>query len=274
MTDGRPNASGASTDDSLFLWYTVEKGGQAGPWSSIALRGRIAAGKITGSTLVWTHGLSDWVPLESLEVFGQVARSNHERVNEHAILTSSEGDQLPVDGDTTSAIPSIANNSDYRSELPRPWLRWIARLIDLWVFFFLFGLASALWGVRVGENGLLFYAVAFAFTIALETVLMATIGTTAGKSLLNIRVGEADGAALSWTRALSRTINVWVRGEGLGIPIISLFTMVDQYNRLKASGSTSYDQASRFHVSHGRIGASRIAIMLAGAIAFIALASS
>jgi hypothetical protein len=273
MTDARSNAADASTDESLFLWYTVEKGGQAGPWSSIALRGRIAAGKVNGSTLVWTHGLSEWVPLESLEVFGQSARLNGEKAETGAFLEPNGGNVVPINGKNFPDIPLLADNSDRRSESPRPWLRWVARLIDIWVFVFLFGVASALLEFRVSENGLAFYAVAIGFSIAIETVLMATIGTTPGKALMNISVSELDGTALSWARALRRTINAWVRGEGLGIPIISLFTMVDQYNRLKATGATSYDQAGRFRISHGRIGGGRIAIVVSGLIVVIALAS-
>jgi hypothetical protein len=47
------------------LWYTVEHGEQAGPWSLTTLRARAREGLVSSDTLVWTSGMDDWAPLHA-----------------------------------------------------------------------------------------------------------------------------------------------------------------------------------------------------------------
>ena len=47
-------------------------------------------------------------------------------------------------------------------------------------------------------------------------------GATAGKALLRVKVTNPDGRNLSYPQALSRSFNVWLRGLGIGIPLVSL----------------------------------------------------
>src|SRR5437763_1620781 len=44
------------------LWYTVEDGVQAGPWSLTSLHDRGRDGLINSLTLVWTESMTDWEP--------------------------------------------------------------------------------------------------------------------------------------------------------------------------------------------------------------------
>jgi|JI6StandDraft_1071083.scaffolds.fasta_scaffold106477_2 uncharacterized membrane protein YhaH (DUF805 family) len=44
-------------------WYFVEEGKRAGPVAESALRSLIRSSRVQGATLVWTDGMSDWVPL-------------------------------------------------------------------------------------------------------------------------------------------------------------------------------------------------------------------
>lgn len=273
MTDATQSAPSVPTDESIFLWYTVEKGGQAGPWSSMRLRERIAAGKITGDTLVWTHGMSDWKELASLQIFG--AAKNSEATGPNAFqrpetASNSEEPSVPLE------IGESSSSEGGYSAAPRPWRRWFARIIDLYAVGFVFGVLFLLigGGNKPNFDGLSFYAALLVFMVVAETFLIAVVGSTLGKSLLNIRVRDRDGTALTWRRSLSRTVGVWVSGEGCLIPIVSLFTMLRQHNQLTANGTTTYDAKGEFRVTSGQVGAVRILILLLAVVAFVTLSMS
>lgn len=57
--------------------------------------------------------------------------------------------------------------------------------------------------------------------------------------------------------ALERSFLVWIRGLGLGIPIISLITEIVAYNHLLKFGQTSWDRDLHGTVIHGDLSAVR-----------------
>jgi len=59
------------------------------------------------------------------------------------------------------------------------------------------------------------------FFILIETVVLTTFQTTAGKKFLNISIEKKDGSEIKFKNALKRTVLVWIRGLALGIPIVS-----------------------------------------------------
>lgn len=91
-----------------------------------------------------------------------------------------------------------------------------------------------------------------------EALLLSWWGTTPGKALLRVRVRKNDGRKLSYAEALSRSYSVWTRGLGLGIPLVSLFTLIGSEGKLRTSGRTSWDGAGGYVVGHQQIGALRI----------------
>ncbi len=104
-----------------------------------------------------------------------------------------------------------------------------------------------------------------------EPLMLATMGTTPFKALLRIRVRNDDGSKPSYFRALSRTFSVWLRGQGVGIPIAALVTSIMSYSRLKNEGITSWDQSGGFTVSHQTIQWWRWLVLLLLFVGFVAL---
>ncbi len=84
-------------------------------------------------------------------------------------------------------------------------------------------------------------------------MFLAVFGTTPGKAILCIRVRNADGSKLTYFQALGRTFSVWLRGQGLNIPLVALITAITAYSRLKNDGSTSWDQVGGFIIVHRKI---------------------
>lgn len=165
-----------------------------------------------------------------------------------------------------------ASSTETRDYSPHPWRRWFARIIDLLSTSFLLGILTAVAGSPTAlSNNAVATVVSALALVFLEATCLATIGTTPGKAVMNARVENTDGTALTWTRAFARSIRVWWGGMGAGIPLVSLFTMAFQHKRLTTSGSASYDAAEGFRVSHGPISAGRRVLIALAVVIYVYL---
>ena len=155
---------------------------------------------------------------------------------------------------------------------PRPWIRFWARLLDIADFslFVALGLHLAKSMVAlpgVGARSAVAGLVLLLAWVMFEAVLLATWGTTPGKWLLKISIERRDGAALDFASALRRSFAVWLKGLGCGLPVISLFTLVIAWQRLREKAETSWDRDGGFVIGHEDIG------ILRGLAAMMAFAS-
>jgi hypothetical protein len=147
---------------------------------------------------------------------------------------------------------TIALSYEPSGSQSRPWIRWASRIFDLYLFSFLTGIIlellypSALTKIpdKIWEVFLIF------IYVFVEPVMLCSWGTTPGKELLRIRLRRQNGTKLSYSQALSRSFSVWIKGLGLGIPLVSLFTLVSSYNHLTKKGVTTWDRDGNFSVSH------------------------
>lgn len=120
------------------------------------------------------------------------------------------------------------------------WLRYWARMID-----------GAIFGIPVGVvMGLLSPDLPLILTVLLSGFIITFIeafcivmwAKTPGKSLFSLHVISKNQHHLSYSKALTRSFNVWVKGLGCGIPIFAIFTMLYSYNILKKNKETSWDR--------------------------------
>jgi uncharacterized RDD family membrane protein YckC len=175
-------------------WYFVQNGVQAGPVEQEQLSSMLAAGQLPRDTMVWTEGLSEWVPAQSRMEFFDVAFSP-------AAMAAS-------------AIPSMPRRAVMASgEYAGFWKRVLASIID---GILLFGIS---FGIGMGL-GLLFIATGgqdFAALELMSNALGAVVGwlyfaamessklqATPGKMALGIIVTDTDGHPISFLRATGR----------------------------------------------------------------------
>lgn len=126
-----------------------------------------------------------------------------------------------------------------------PWYRFLARLLDYSVFIFLLSLL----GKYVGFLSLLdtdnkynyFSFFVFAAWIPIEAFLLSKWGKTLGKYILNISVEPLPHHRLDYSRAIKRSLLVWMRGFGMGFYMIAPFTMLYAYSKLKVGRQMSWD---------------------------------
>jgi uncharacterized RDD family membrane protein YckC len=161
-----------------------------------------------------------------------------------------------------------------QAALPHPWRRWLARTTDYTFTGILVGFASGFMGLKVFSgrselvSGMILMVV---HALIVEPFTIAFNGRTAGKALFNISVVNDDLSPLSLSQAFSRSLNVWARALAFGIPLISLFTTIHQYNELTKKGAASYDRDGGYRVTHGAITAGRVVLLIVAVVVFIAL---
>jgi hypothetical protein len=90
-----------------------------------------------------------------------------------------------------------------------------------------------------------------ALYIPLEALLLATIGTTIGKSLYKINITPLGH--FTYSNAFRRSLMVWWRGLGTGFPLAAIITLPGAYLNLKNNRVTSWDRDCNCHISHSHI---------------------
>lgn len=232
-------------------WFYVESGGQKGPVNEQELKQLLETRRIAPNTLVWCEGMPDWL---SAETIGELAPSPY---------------APPVSVDD----PQV-NWSGYEPSGPqsRPWVRYWARTFDTLLFAMFAGFVLEFTFPQALEApDLLFGIVTSAVYTMVEPLWFVVLGTTPMKALLKVRVRNTDGSRLSYARALRRTASVWLRGEGLGVPVVSLITHLTSYSRLNNYGATSWDVDGGFSVNHQEIEWWRWLILIVVLVGFCAL---
>jgi len=161
-----------------------------------------------------------------------------------------------------------------QAPLPHPWRRWMARTSDYMVTGVIVGGVSGFVGLKVFSSQNEFVSgmiLMMVHALIVEPFSIAFNQRTVGKALFNISVVNDDLSPLNLSQALRRSVSVWARGLGLGIPLISLFTTIHQYNALTKKGAATYDSDGGFRVTHGPITAGRVVLLVVAFVVFIAL---
>lgn len=145
----------------------------------------------------------------------------------------------------------------------RPWVRYFARTLDIFLLHSIFAIVCLVIGIRIQlYTSLLVGMILPVAWLFVEPVFLSQWGATPGKLLLRIRITHQNGEFLSYDEAFSRSVNVWLRGEALYIPVVLLVANIIAYNRLTKFSITTWDKTGSFLVQHSRIGTSRIIVLV------------
>ena len=250
-------------------WFYSKDGAQQGPVGEDVLTGMIRSGALPASTLVWSEGMSEWTQASGLAQFsfndafapqvGAATAPAAESFSPYAPPTvASEAPLVPV-GTSGSQV--------------RPWVRMWARTIDVVLIAFTIGVGLALVYPEALEiPEMLLNILVLAATTVVEAAMFALFGTTPGKAIFRITVRKTDGSRMNFIEAWVRSLLVFVKGMGLGIPLAALITQIVAYSKLSSEGVTSWDRDRGLEVSHQEIQAWRwllIVLVLFAAMALI-----
>lgn len=237
------------------------------------IRSLIESQEITNDTLLWSKQIESWTPLSDIEHFKDKCEppplpKNYSSIGVQETITfigykdkDESVSSSPEETDKSdSAIAGKDTHIYQEVNWPRPWVRYFARMTDLFSFSlvgnFIFALVapSSYYFIYYYIPELLFGVIMLFLWNFVEAFLLSTWGTTLGKWLLGTSVRDIRGNKLTYNAALSRSFQVWIKGLGLGIPIISFLTIINSYYKLTGKfGKTSWDFQGRYSVQHKKL---------------------
>ena len=145
-------------------------------------------------------------------------------------------------------------NANITPEL-RPWSRYFAKFLDGIIGFLIAAVFFALFTYSSDDAWLRIVALCLAVLLFvwLEAIQISKFGTTLGKAILGITVAKENGTLLSFDESLKRTFLSYLR-SGMGLPLISIFMHIYQYNELMKNGVTSWDRELKVLVKCSKVG--------------------
>ncbi len=229
-------------------WYYVKFNKAVGPVNHYELEAKFDTGELPPETLVWAEHLGDWTPASALPDFKHGSVSFVPHVKPAGTPPIPEPGHYHFEAIRDTSVPQV-----------RPWVRFFARSIDMMLFSIIFDLFllfvyPAVFSVMPVVIGM----VTPPLWIPFESYLLSRFGYTPGKWILRTSVTDKNGQKPTYNRAIARSCGVWLRGLGLGIPIVILITCIIAYFNLKKNGETSWDKNQGFIVSHLEIGTGRV----------------
>lgn len=173
-------------------------------------------------------------------------------------------------------VKSYTNTETQADQLQvvRPWVRYWARMFDVALFGLVFGFILAmlypLAFIEPHSEEILTLLILF-FWVFIEAGLLSVFGTTPGKKLFKITLIKEGKHGFNFSDGVSRSLKVWWRGLGIGVPLITMITMIVAYSKLKNNQRTTWDADEGVIVQHGKIGFFRVVFALALFFAFFFL---
>jgi len=234
-----------------MMWYVRRGEREVGPLGEDALRALVGTGQITANTPLWHEGLSAWTAaLELPGVLGPRSVAPLTRGSRPATASPPGSSPSVIAADSPAAAASPSQVDTVPFEPATPWRRYWARLIDIMVSMFLVtvmtgairpSLTTQL-NAAVGARWVLLLLL-LPFALTLDSLVYWALGNTPGKAIAGIKVLTQDGRRLLRAPAyLGRNFGVYFFGLGLGLPLISLFTVIYGYRRAAAGETSTWDR--------------------------------
>lgn len=227
--------------------------------------------------MVWTDGMASWEPARTVPAFDALYREPPPLPLPDAADEAQRPEVPPAEPPKKEFIatpPPLGRDArPSGGETPPPaeglsvadpWLRFAARAVDLAVYYSFF---AFLIGFPVRSLGL-FEVVLFSMLSTLgycfvEAIVTGVFGTTIGKWVFSIMIAPS----VTWTQAWDRAFSIWVRGLGLGIPFVCLFTLASSHWDVVSTGKTAWDRDHQSHVVQLRMRFWRWVAFIAGSYA-------
>ena len=222
-----------------------------GPFSFEELKNE----SISGVTLIWFEGLEYWVPAKEIAELEEILRLTPPPIsmNDSGIKTEKYKESEITNENILQREKRRNSNLEIESiSKNHPFRRFFARTIDiLLIGLLMFMLFSYVIGLtfpgfidsymKFLENPIGVGIAMYLLWIPTEALFLHFIVTTPAKCLFGFYVKSNLGENISFKQSLKRAFQVFVYGEGFGIPIITLFTRLNSYRRLVKKGRTSWD---------------------------------
>ena len=133
-----------------------------------------------------------------------------------------------------------------------PWRRFFARTFDL-ALYGIFLTSIEMLVLRINTTGKPLISIAEGFIsclimLVLEPLMLSTVGTTPGKWIFGLVLRNSYGEKVSFSKGFDRTLAVFGRGLGYGIPIYNLVREYKSYQSCDQGEELSWDEGFSYHI--------------------------
>jgi len=196
-----------SREFSKFIWYYVQNNQQAGPVEELEIINLIRKKAINENTLVWNKEMIDWERAGKIDHFEN-------------LFIKPPPISLPPEIPNTETNLFINNQANPQG---RPWVRYLAKIIDISIFTFIINYLTQIFYPRINElNDVIYVVVTILLWCFIEPLILVVFGNTIGRAILKTKIKRVDGNKIDLFIAYKRSILLYSRGMGLGIPFISV----------------------------------------------------
>lgn len=251
----------------MGIWY-VQQHGDPRPMTADDVFDLFRRGEISSETWIWREGLPNWLPLAQSELASGLA-------------VATPGGRIEPTWGSPSGVdptPALAVQDDgWQDATPHPWRRYFARMIDVTLLSAMMGfvlgvvlvavsprLHEAIFVKGIAANRLLDTLASLVLVIPANALLVGLFGTTPGKWSMGVRVTRRDGRPIGSGAALAREFEVWWRGFGCGIPLVSLATLIAGYTTLTRDGAATWDQGRPWLATYRPGGTAQVLFAIGG----------
>lgn len=230
------------------IWYYSLAGQALGPVTIEQLRAILSSNSNFEGALVWRQGMANWARVAEIDDLKSLLRSG----------------PPPIPGPMRDLPVETLEGATHTKS--HPWRRFFARNLDVYVFSipFLIVVGLVFPSLFVSQNGAdtqgtdyLMTILALAAYAVFESFCLWAFGGSFGKLVYGITLAPETGGQFTIGVAIKRSLAVWVRGMGIGIPIVTLFTLITAYNTLKKEGRASWDRDFNCLVRHKDLSVAR-----------------
>lgn len=212
-----------------IYWIADKK--KCGPATVPDVLSLVQMGELTPDAKGWHAGCDQWMPLRELPALADFLQEK----------PVEEPEALPEVPAETETLPAGVPEGAVRVYLPSPAARLLARLVDMALYMAL--VYGVIYTRQIPFNAHLLPSnplVWIAF-VALESGLVASLGTTPGKALLGIHVRSVNSGPMTMGRAFARACMVFVCGMGMMVSLLPLFMMGYSWWTLRSRGISVWD---------------------------------
>jgi len=165
--------------------------------------------------------------------------------------------------DPSEIIMETPRVSREKTSEVNPWMRFLARMTDYALFsLLLFFLIRFALPFQLLKKYDFMVPYPYLLWIPIEALFLFLWETTPGKFLLKTRVVHTGRGRWNYFSALRRSFLVWFRGMGLGIPVVSLITMLHAYSHLRLRKISSWDRDEKTKVIHQPLHPARLGVAI------------
>jgi len=267
------------------VWYYMTDSIVYGPTFANDIYSRILDGRLPENVSVWMQGSLDWAPATDYVLFSREGPDAADVAEQEALLESGAlPPMVSMDGRTKYAYGQVADDTapgTYASAVaePHPWIRYFARMFDVYVFANLLMIVFQYFGIHLAGflfltgsmisvplydvlNTVLSYIAATTLLIPIESLWLCLCGTTPGKWLLGVSVRSVDGRKPSYGEALRRSALVAIEGLMLNIPVLDIICLAFGFRALNRTNTTPWDLRAGTVVHHRELSALRAVIIV------------